>query len=1000
MKNLFFRNIRVMKIVAAALVLCMGLIDMSAYMRYLSGGSFEDIAVSSNDESLITEEHAMETELADGHYDGRGSDSENGISRSIKLVEGKRLFNILEILPTERRGVVGYTIGGCEPFDVEDVKYGNRTTTKAELKQAYMDALVNPKPGTDQAGYLPNSGYYDEIKELNQKLKENATYYGFDFETGNTYNGYYKYVGNNKGVYCKVGEKFESRFYTTGKNDYNYIFVYGDGGSYPGYDSTLNDIKVTGEKRVRYINNEKLIKEWLGWKQEDLSKMKFDSDEDKQKFLNRDPSTVKKYIEFEVTTKTPVTVSAKDIERADLILINNANKPNDTKDYYFFATRLKNRVLGETDLLKDWYLHFYSPEDDGEKDVKDRIDFVNPVEDENGKIIDDRGFDKVIRIYERAVVREDCGIVVEKCCLTCHNGSNEITSINTNLRKLMFMLFYVKSDGVIMAGRDLFSDFFKRYTDEPGYEYLKKRMMHLADPDNYPVDYRAAWLKRNGNDPTDASYYYMHKHSVNHVGHPLVLDKNECITGVQTRSVGVDLENEDGETRTVFVTLPVLDDKGKIKPERNETKAENMKLGIQTYADWMLEDGKLTFLERPNESSYDNYEDYKKALKEYEANKINPGTGTPGKYYKDGDLYYYNYCYESMSNTTDYIYIDDNGKLIIDTKYSSDETYNSPDYWKYWYKIDWDNELYVVDGNSFRRRKWGAGKCEWVGDADDPWPWDSGTDDAYMNEWLMAKKPGSDLYDCNMHMWYDYGENAKSYGGNVYTTLKNAPFGKTYHNQSLMGENGFLHGNWLKDAMGGRKIKRETGDINHTTSVIKNYYYSMNIVNGDGVNVKNGDADKKNKTLYYNQYEKDKILTKETGTDNAYIPINIEVKSSCEIKSIKVSGGVHEIVYSIDDGSVDQDEIDGANAELNALVLKRKTKQVGENTEPVKGLLGDGTPYYTFNGSINGVLYDWYKNGRNTKIEVEMTVLLPDNTTEATVKDEITIVKRDFFMLD
>ncbi len=49
-------------------------------------------------------------------------------------------------------------------------------------------------------------------------------------------------------------------------------------------------------------------------------------------------------------------------------------------------------------------------------------------------------------------------------------------------------------------------------------------------------------------------------------------------------------------------------------------------------------------------------------------------------YTKDEKVYYHEGAYESMSNTTDYIYIDSNGALQIDDTYSSD---NGP----YWYRI-------------------------------------------------------------------------------------------------------------------------------------------------------------------------------------------------------------------------------------------------------------------------------------------------------------------------
>lgn len=950
--HIFGKNSKLIHLTAVTLILCMGLVDMSAYMRYSEAVSVAETA-DPDSVDVVTEEHEIETALADGYYDGKGSDSANAISSSINLTEGKHLFNILEILPTEKRGVVGYTIGGCEPFGAEDDVYNGRRTSKADLNQAYMDAIFNPYPGIDHNTVI-NSVLGEQIKEMREKIKEGGSIYPFDYYPNTLVNGYYRRVSDNKGVYRidnpnnAATRKIESRFQIDSsgnliqptRSDYNYIFVYDQA----SYKQALGDIKVS-ERRIKYVNNEKFIREWLG----------------------KDPS-IKSNTQFEVTTRTPVSVTLPDIERADLILINNNTTGT---DQYYFALRLKNALNGakkgnNTQLNKDFYVHYYSPEQDGViSDRSKRMDFID--------------FEKVIRIYERIVVREDCAIVCEKNCCLANGG--EMTQINTNLRKLMFMLFYVQADGELQAGRDLFSDFFKRYTDEPGPEYLEKRKMHLADPVNYPVDYRAAWLKRNGTDPNTPEYYYMHMETQNHIGHPLVVDKSACITGATTENVSVTVGPEDDQ-RTETVTLPVLDENGKIVPQHDEATIKSRAHTIRTNNDGKKmfdDDGDFDYAGEHNDA-WDTWSD---------------SNADQMKYYKSGDEYRYKYCYSSMSNTTDYIYIDNQGRLIVDTQYSSDKSSNPDNYWKYWYKIDAD--FYAVDGNTFRRRKWG--KKVW--DVDDPWPWDSSSTTAYMNEWLMHRETEGDIYDCNMHMWYDYGADAKSYGGKVYMTVKKPPFdGKPYKNQSLMEDNGFFKGSWISGALGGREIKREDGDINHVTSESRSYYYSMNILNGDGVNV--GAGNNKNKTLYYNYYEGDKIQAEETGTDDAYIPINIEVKSSLEIKNIKVSGGGKSIVYSIANGNPDQDVIKGRNpaegAVKNSLDLVRKK---GPDNSPITTTLSDGTPYYTYEGTINGVLYEWYKNGRNTKIKVEMTVVLPDpGKTERTISDEITIVKRDFFMLD
>ena len=931
MSRFLSKNSRLMHFTALALILCMGVADVSLYLSYASGQ--KDAADELN---LVTEEHPLEVALADGHYDGNGSDSENGGEGSVEIAEGKHLFNILEILPTEKKGVIGYTIAGCEPFEVDEIKEGNRVTvTKQQMKMAAMDALVNPNPGSSNGNdqnIVNNNTRAKYLKEMNEKLKESGESYPFTFEHSKTYSGYYKYVGGNKGFFCidnktSSNPTITSRFYSSGRSDYDYIFVY-DGSS-----SDARDLNVTNHKRIKYINNDKFIKDWLGKTGNDIEKTK--------------DETV-----FEVTTRTPVTVSIADIERADLILINDANKG----DHYKFALELQNDLYGRpTD--QDLGVHFYSPAKDGTVAPGNRVDF------------DD--FEKVIKIYERVVVREDVAFVAEKTCCTEYNGG-EIDKIDTNIRKLMFMLFYVKQGTELMAGRDLFSDFFPRYTDNPGatfgpdpedptktITYYEMRKRHLADPTKYPVDYRAASLKRNKAKPTEPGYYYMHMHASYHVGHPLVIDRNSCITGAQTQNIEV--STSSGSTT---VTLPVLDSKGNIVPMHDSSIIESRKLRIETKNPEMFTNAEFTRQDWPT-------------------------TVDQRKYYVRGDISYYENCYESMSNTTDYIYINEYGKLVVSTKYSSDQRYND-DYWKYWYKIDAD--FYAVGGNTFRRRKWGPN--DW-----DVWPWDSSQDGGLLTEWLMHRKTEGNIYDCNMHMWYDYWQQAESAGMQKYTTVKSPPFGKTYRNESLMEENGFFKGGWIKNALSGRTIKREETDTNHIVNrTKKNYYISMNILNGDGVNNTNPAA--RNKTLYYNQYEKDDIQTYESANNKSKIPAKIRIRSSCKLLGIKVYNSSGTVIASYDlntDAANTPITVTGSTGRTLTLTPKNTMDETGHpelrTAEP------DRTPIYSYEGSIYDLMSTYYLGNRNTKFKVEFSAEAPDGSTK-TISDEITVVKRDFFMLD
>ncbi len=918
---------------ALVLIACIGLADASLYLRYAQ--------TAVDDSYIVTEEHELETALADGNYSGNGSDSENGDEGSVEIAEGKRLFNILEIYPTEKKGIVGYTIGGCEPFNVDEVKEGNRVTvTKQQMKMAVMDALVNPNPGSSNGNdqnIVNNNTLAKYLKDINEKIKEGGSTYPFTFEHSKTYNGYYKYVGGNKGFYCidnkkTASQKVTSRFYDTSspkRTDFDYIFIYDEA------TSDSKDVPVTGEKRIRYINNEKFIKDWMG-------KSGAAAQAEKQKY------------EFEVTTRTPRSVTIEDIERADLILVNDAYK----NDYFKFALELQNKLYGQpTD--KDNGLHFYSPENDGNIKRGNRLDF------------DD--FEKVIRIYERVVLREDVAFVAEKTCCTGYYGG-EIQKINTNMRKLMFMLFYVQSGSVKQKGRDVFTDFFKRYTSQPGeifaygkngapnVTYYDMRKLHLSDPTHYPVDYRAASLKRNTDDPTRSDYYYMHAHADYHVGHPLVLNQNTAITGVQLENVTA----ANGNT----VTLPKLDDSGYIVPLHDTSKT--YRLTIERIDDYQFKDAGIEFQQWSQD---------------------------PGKYYKSGNNYYYKYCYESMSNTTDYIYIDNDGRLVIDTKYSSDQAYNT-NYQNYWFRIDAD---YSVNGYAFRRRKWGPQTWNiYDNKVDDAWPWDSSGDGKPLTEWLMHRKTEGNNYDCNLHMWYDYYDFRSN--DEKYTTVKQPPFGQTYKNQSLMEENGFFKGNWIKNALSGREIKREETDINHIVNrAQKNYYISMNILNGDGVNKSNeANPATKNKVLYYNQYEKDDITAYEAANPSkSKIPINIRIRTSCKLVGVKVYNGAGGVISSYEINSdVSNANITKTGSGGKSLTLTAKNTLDATGFPELRTAEPDRTPIYTYEGSIYDITWNKYSGKRNAKFTVEFTALLPDGTTTKTISDEITVVRRDFFMLD
>ncbi len=980
MKRIYhhINRVRIAQMIAMLLIVCMGSADASIYLNHLQ--SEENIE---DGFCVIKEEHELETAMADGHYDGNNSDSESKDSGIVVSSEGKHLFNILEIVPTEKKGIIGYTIGGCEPFEeAKGIKSGNDyIVTPQQMRTAYMDALVNPTPGaytehqTNADSVLDSNTLAGYLKSINAKMIDSSVTEPFSFVMGN-YNGYYKKVPNGKGVYALDSRSgndavMHSRFYYNSGN-FNYIFVYSDA---PSTDP--DDINVTNHKRVKYTNNDKFIVDFLGVS---------------------DPQTWKEAHVTEVVTRTPANTTLEDIERADIIFINNG----DQMDYYKYAVKVKNLMKGENE--------------------------ANNISDMFSPTIDFDSFEKVIKIYERVVVREDVAIVVEK--LVCPNKTTD--GFTTNMHKLMCMLFYVNKGSEQFAGRDLFTDYLKRYTSEPGKEYMELRKLYKdnkkwvaegdgghweADP-HFP-DYRAISL-RSTEDESNPSYYYMHTHNDWHVGHPLVLSQDMAITGGSFNSNGVLEPIRGGSANLHPITLERTDKSMfedahiDYKERTSNVKDTSIYYGRRETNSWYEADPNGEYVQMGGYNEFDsngnwiryidmyydipadgnyrgkqrftrkaNYEFYSDPNGEYVLKNGQYVIATDDDViYKGLEIYYHEGAYESMSNTTDYIYIDNNGTLKIDNKYSSDIG-------PYWYRIDYDGG--INGAYAFRRRIWQAQDYT-------TWPWD-----ADLSVWLMKRKDETpNSYDCNLHMWYDYNAfrgDADRYTGHI----NDSPFDHTYRNETLMEENGMMKGTWISDALAGRKIKREEeNDIKHMVDGPKtDYYISMNVLNGDGVNETNPAA--RNKTLYYNQYEEDDIKAYETNNSIAKIPLNIRVRSSCKIKEIKVYmnslTGPVLVSYNIND-DVGLTELSASGSPGGKTLTLTPDNVMDESgvypelkTDPGK------IPIYTYEGQIFDVTSDNYMNKRNAKFIIELAAEAPDGSIKK-VTDEITIVKRDFFNLN
>ncbi|MBR4574101.1 MAG: hypothetical protein IKO16_04260 [Lachnospiraceae bacterium] len=863
--------------------------------------------------TVITEEHELEPAYADGIFDGENSSGENKNDDIVESAEGKSLFNILEILPTERKAVVGFSIGGCEPFEqAKGLKRGEEyIVTPQQMRQAYMDALINKQPGSSDAkSWDINS----DIGTINSKMKEGGSLSPFTIE-GVDAVGYYKYVGGEYGVFAKGSKNgsdqvMYSKFYNySSSRDYAYIFVYSDAPS-----TGPRDINVTGHKRLKYTNNEKFVRDVIGKS----------TDAEVQEWKN---SHV-----LEVVTRTPLSVTMGEIERADLIIVNNGSN----MDYYQNALKVNNRA------------HLENESTDNSKV------FGNPSGNSNN--VDFDTFEKVIKIYERVAIRQDVAFVASRNCM---NG----TTFDTNMRKLMCMLYFVDNInekdeyGNVLpgSGRDLFMNYMRRYVDRPGKEYMELRNqyeLHKNEAESvsklYP-DYRAPSLRHD-------DYYngipYMHYHPLRDPGHPLVRDISKAITGGH------------------------YDENGILVPENDQSKVKEVK--IRRRYEYYFRDAGIPKKSWNNPDGYDN----------------------------DGDSEHPWYIngYMSMSNATDYAYIDEtNGDFVVTDQYASNNN-------QYWYQIDED------DGNNwhaYKRITWNA--RTWS----DKWPWDI-VEGGCLKYWFFDRSVTND--SGNLHLRYDY------FKWGPYRARDGVNGGTGFRNQTLESENELFKGNssLIKRAVSGRPVKRETDDPNHIEEKTKkDYYISMNILNGDGANVKNPTViDSKNidynKTLYFNEYELDipnGIIAKEnaSGTPKkSVIPINIRLKSSCKIKEITVTDnhGDLDLLYSFE-SDVGNDKMSfettgydqSHGRSVNKLTLTRTPGSYDTtNGMPVDkdgnyDTTGQGNLKYSFDGQILDVLSDYYKTHRNTKITVEMSAYAPDGSIKK-VKDTITIVKRDFFMLD
>lgn len=987
--SLYIKKDKIVHAVALVLIVCMGLVDISMYLGYSLQVNENNVTASGV--HVITENHEIDLAMADGVYDGSGSDSSNSHYEPVDISEGKYVFNILEILPTERKAVIGYTIGGYEPFvdakGLRDPLTGEYIVSPQQMRAAYMDALINPNPGEDKVSNVHYSSenstqddgasnsqntlyklkYYPELKLMNEGFSDSGIP-AFRFESAETdwsrhtgfYNGYYKYIGHNMGVYSCVSKDptqkkavMHSRFYydSEDKNgdgsideDYDYIFVYSEEES-----GNPDDIYVKEQKKLKYINEEKFLKECYG--------------------LTDDPTTTnvdeiqewKNNHAIEVVTRTPQNTTYEDIERADVIVLNSGG--NKDMRYYANACKLYNKINNVmhkdniVDVNTDLYSHFYNPETDDPVGADG-----NTVRLDKAQRIDFDEFLKVIRIYERVVMRKDVAFIASKTVYNNTSGEKGGKLFNNNVGKLMCMLFFVvkQSDQTPGVGREFFMDFMKRYTSNPGdytvgYNADDTTKTYWDLWKDNKLSFKAPTLRNN-----EINYMHYHYDTDNHPGHPLTVNRESVITG----------GHYDTET-------------GNLVPETDGTVYKRT-IRRGGHSNWWDQNsaGEMYFKNAGDAGYY-----YNEQLTDW------------GDTYIDGDkAWAHPWClngYESMSNTTDFMYIDDDGNLHRDAKYSGDNGY--------WYKIDMD------DGDGWYAYK----KLKWDEQTWEAWPF---TDRLY--PWVMERgtyeRSGSDTG--NMHLYYDYYDpgfppydykGINDIGGDIYADTK-------VPNQSVAQESGLfknINGNNLfKSAIQTRSVEREKTDERHKAGVKRDYYISMNILNGDGVNKRLENANK-NKVLYYNVYEIDDIKKYEELNVEAKIPIRIRFVSSCPLKEINISDKDGTIAtYTYDKNTTgkmenSKTEIDCTGSAGKTLKLKRADGTYETTTGVPK--LSDGTDdktplgayKYTYEGLIYDVTCDHYLGKRNEEIKVKMTVEGPDGEDKV-IDDIVTIVRRDFFMLD
>lgn len=1000
-------------IVAGVLVLCMFVVDMGLL------GKLET-------KSVQYEEHELEEAYADGDYKDSNSNYAHDREGDVTSVIDKTVVNVLEIVPSEGLAQVGYTVAGCEPLGDTD-----------EMREAILDGLFNMCPGSANE-------QYNNWPKLNDLAMNNNNSFKAMGYTEKEYPGCYKYVGNGNGVYSlgtmSDAVKYKdgyvddvimiSKYYdnykeqSTKKNDY--IWIYGD--SNQSRKTTKEqlesngDIYISHNYRKKYFNNEEFLSVLYsdstttsarGVGGVDGVKGIYDFKKNGDQLTNfvtvangnyDKIAEWRKTHDVNVVTRTPKTLKDEDISTADIIIMcacESDGSYNKSLDIY-------NLVNG-TSVTKDQF-----------------------------SASNDITWNQVIEIYERVVIKQDVAFLASE---NCSAGNN----FDTNIRKLMCMLFFIIDNHTYDAGndpdrmgsgREMFMDFMKKYVDDSRYIDLRrsderyvapslrggKHYMYGNDPDGY--EGFPYYLNPNDtivgyNEETNEPIYYSPDGGIPYRERIMRVQNESDFTndGISKRSddnpdgywvddyYGVDYAiniratNNESEP-TICVERTNFDLKAcTYKKEDTIVKIDisgsdgdytvNCAIGDESFEDHIHKDGdgkKITIKPITGEGFvWDN--------KTYARLEVNNNSDIPVKVYTEyyeprfnlnsssGDVEArhddrFKYCvkmYASRSNTTDFVYIDDDGNLIFDPKYSNK-----------WYNAD----------HNINKGAWEDKRVSWEKKSSKnpytKWP------SSFVIDWWFGEtdKGPND----HIPVYFQYS------GWGTYS-FKNSIGTGNYRNQSVFSESYtlFKYGDGgqgsLVSMSTDKNVKNEAEHHVHEVTGTKKYYASMNVTNGDSYSGKGN-----NKIIYVNRYELGE-------PEHLGIPLVFEIGSSEEIVKIELfKDGISTpiLTYTRADTNSIKDEsmpdlkykVDSpttSSEKFSELTLKNITKYDAVTKEPE--MTEAGTPKYYCKGIIDpGILKDHYSVGINNKFKFRVTIDI--GSPNESIQDEITVVVRDFFELN